>query len=854
LPRVVSRKLIGIGAARLGFVALAAGTVLAGLALAGAHPYALLAVTPLCWAGAALLVGTGRTLLPLPSRVALALALYTLIQAGPLPVWLLDALSPQSADVWARALHPFGETLSVGALSLDPGASLRESLKWATYGVSFAGASIVCDRYGRHACVVVVFLCALLIAGVTLAHGLLGATRVFGIYEPSFEPGRWRVGPFLNPNTLSGYLNLGIFSGLGLVYSRRMDEQRWLVVVGVAVLFGVSVLSGSRGGVWLMPIGLIAFFVLTQVSNRLRHQRRPSWQRRSALWLAIGLGVVFVGAGATQLTWEELRQQNVEKLFLAKNVLPMIADYPLFGVGRGAFETAFTAYAPAASNSVYAHPENLLAQWFSEWGVPVGGAALLAFAWAFRPVRLDVLGSGTATGAVVAVGLLVLQNMVDLGLELPGTALAVVWLLASIWRRDVEEPQSLRGLRIRDRRGLLLAASGALLWGLAAVHAPADALAARAQVHSSYQTLDLRTVSELTELRKELRSAMSRFPAEPYFSRIGAVAARRAGDSDPMPWIQRALERGLNQARSHLILAEILRDRGATLQALFELRRTAELDRALTSQVGDLAAAWASSIDELERAAPADARGSAVLVAAARRLSKADLRERALRAALQRDRSSTSALSELSRLLLRNLETGDCPSVNPCAEEALASARAWSVAEPFAAEPLECEARVLRKLGRPAEAALLLERRCPGLVDREHVRCLLARLDLARGQADPDGGELSQLATAAAREACRQLVNCANTLLSIGDTLRASNLLPEALVTYEQAAQQQPTASALLRVAEVAVSLERYSKAESALTRASGLVVRDTEEGRLIQKRRETLRREILLRTVAPQR
>jgi tetratricopeptide (TPR) repeat protein len=853
LPRVVSRKLAGAGRPRLGFALLAFGTAGAALALAGAHTYALLAIAPLCWAGAALLlVGRGSLPLPLPSRVAFALAVYTLVQAGPIPVWLLGVLSPNAADVWARALHPFGEALSVGALSLDPGASLRESLKWATYGVSFGGAALVCERYGRHACVLVVFLSALLIAIVTLAHGLLGATRVFGIYEPSFEPSRWRIGPFLNPNTLSGYLNLGIFSGLGLVYSRRMENGRWLVVIGVAVLFGVSVLTGSRGGVWLMPLGLVAFFVLTLTSHRWHHQRRPSWQRRSALWLAIGLGVVFVGAGATQLTWAELQQQNVEKLFLAKDVLPMVADHPLFGVGRGAFETAFAAYAPASANSIYAHPENFVLQWLSEWGVPFGVVALAAFAWAFRPARVDVLSSGTGIGAAVAVGLLLLQNLIDLGSELPAVGLAVVWLLASIWRREARQPPSGRGSQAPYRRAVLLVAPGILLWVLSAVDAPTDARAERREIHRAYQALDSGKASEVSKLRSELHAVMSRLPADPYFARIGAVVARRAGDSDPMPWIQRALERGLNQARTHLVLAQVLHDRGASLQALFELRRTAELDAALTSEVGDLAAAWASEIDELERAAPADARGSAVLVAAARRIPRADLRERALRAALQRDRASTSALRELARLLQRNLETGECPSSNPCADEALAAARAWSTAEPSAAEPLECEAHVLRKLGRPAEAALTLERRCPSLVEREHVRCLLARLDLARRLPDPDRGELSQLATTTAREACRQLPNCANTLLSIGDTLREANLLPEALLTYEQAVQQQPTAGALLRVAEVAVSLGRYSKAESTLTRAAGLIPRDTDDGRLIQQRREALRREILLRTIAP--
>jgi len=846
----VPRKLIGIGAPRLGFALLAAATAASGLALAGAHTYALLAIVPICWAGAAMSLAGTRSF-PLASQIALALAMWTLVQAGPQPLWLLGILSPKAADVWGRALYPFGDTLSVGALSLDPGASLREALKWATYGVTFAGAKAASERYGRHACVLVVFLSALLVAVVTLGHGLLGATRVLGIYEPSFDPNRWRLGPFLNSNTLSGYLNLGIFVGLGLVYSKRIEAKRWLVVVGVGLLFGVSVLSGSRGGVWMMPLGLVAFFVLTLTSRRARHRARSNWQRRSALWLALGLGVVFAGVGMTEVTWNELRQQNLEKLLLIEHVLPMIADYPLFGVGRGAFETAFAAYAPATTNSLYASPENFVVQWLSEWGLMGGGLALLAFAWAFRPSQLDLSESGSGIGAAVGVGLLLLQNLVDLGVELPAVALAAVWLLASLSRR-APEPAEAPAVRGRYNPAAVIAISGALLWLLVVVVAPSDARAARQEIHERFQALDPRKPNELSTFHDGLREAMARFPADPYFPRIGAVAARRAGDADPMPWVQRALERGVNQGATHLVTAQILQDRGARLQALFELRRTAELDPALASEVGALAAAWARGVEDLERAAPNDSRGSAVLVAAAVRVASPELREQALRAALRRDRASTSALRELARLLQRNVDNGSCMSSEPCVEEALQAARAWGVVEPAAAEPLELEAHVLRALGRPAEAALMLERRCPGLVDREHVRCLLARLDLARRQPGAGSGELSQLASAAAREACRQLSNCANTLLSIGDTLREASLLPEALVTYEQAAEQQPTTRALLRAADVAVALERYSTAESALVRAAALSPSDSEEGRLIKQRRETLRRELLLRSVSP--
>ena len=45
------------------------------------------------------------------------------------------------ADVWGRALLPFNERPVSGSISLDPGASAVECVKWLVYGCVFAVAS-----------------------------------------------------------------------------------------------------------------------------------------------------------------------------------------------------------------------------------------------------------------------------------------------------------------------------------------------------------------------------------------------------------------------------------------------------------------------------------------------------------------------------------------------------------------------------------------------------------------------------------------------------------------------------------------------------------------------------------------
>jgi hypothetical protein len=55
---------------------------------------------------------------------------------------VLKFLAPRNADVWERALRPFGSTPSMWAsISLDPGASHIEVLKWLVYAGVFALAA-----------------------------------------------------------------------------------------------------------------------------------------------------------------------------------------------------------------------------------------------------------------------------------------------------------------------------------------------------------------------------------------------------------------------------------------------------------------------------------------------------------------------------------------------------------------------------------------------------------------------------------------------------------------------------------------------------------------------------------------
>lgn len=817
-----------------------------GLALGGAHPATLVALAPVCFLGVALVLRCeSRTVrLPAPTIFALALAGYTLLQALPLPLSILRLLSPAAADTWARSLYPFAEDVTWGSISHDPGASLRESLKWSLYGALFLAATTIARRYGRHACALVVFVSALAVALTTVIHGLANAQRVFGIYDPTFEVARWRVGPLLNPNNLSGYLNLGGFSGLGLVLSRRWAAHRWLFAIGVATLFGVSVLSGSRGGVWLLPVGIVTFGILVFISVFVRG-RSVGGLRRSGvpILLCLGCSAAFAVLGATRITWAELLSTNFEKLRILKLVIPALRDYWLVGVGRGAFEGVFPAYAPPLANAVYSHPENLVAQWLLEWGVPVGGAAIAALVWAFRSGRSDILGSGVGIGAFVGLTTLLVQNFVDLGLELPSVAMLATWSLAVVRTPAAKAEEFV----LPQWYVPYLAATVMAVWVCALALGLPDAASRRQALHRQFLGTGRASEEGTHNLRVSLRDAMRAHPADPYFPRLGGMLAMVAGDSDPMPWVQRALERGINEARTHLLAANILARRGARAQALFELRRASELDPNLSEEVGALAAVWARNIDELQRAAPQGDAGARVLVAAAWKVSDHGLRQQALRTAFARDPKSVDALRGLARELVRTIESGSCGREYACAEEGVRMAEMLHRADPKRADPVELRAKALRLLGRWEEAEQVLDTGCRRLSGREQVRCLLSHLAHARLKPEPSPGEISRIATMAADQACVHLRECENVLVSIADALREAGNMPAALATYEQAVAQVPRIPTLIRVADAATSLGRYSLADAALARAAAMADDEAKHKYRIDERKDALRRAMLI-------
>jgi len=800
------------------------------LAVGSVHPISMvvfgsLATAALCIATWLRTAPGRRVPLSWPVLIVWALAAMCLLQVIPLPLSWLERIAPTTADIWSRSLLPLGEAApAVAPISLDPSATMIEALRWFSYGAVFAAASVVASRRGSRWGVTLVFAAAVVAAVTTVGHGLVGAEKVFGIYTPDFKPLPWHVGPLLNPNNLAGLLNLGALCGMGLLVAENPVLPRSLVAVGVAILVGVNVTSASRGGVLALCVGVVVLGVVAELSRRRRAQSQAATRRARVLVAgAVAVGVALAILAGTQSKWAELYNENIEKLEMVLMVRPVLGDFPLLGVGRGAFESVFPAYQVGSSAVVYTHAENFLAQWLVEWGIPVTVAAVFALAWHFRPQRVGVFRSALAAGAWIGVSILLAQNLFDLGLEVPALCFAIAVALGSLWgdQKRVTEPTVTA--RRSTKRNALRWAFGAATVGLLLIASNvygglSDVASDRASLKESLLSdKPPRTAQQRQQIRSQIRSFMRRHPAEPYFPLMGALLAWQENDSNPIPWLQRALERAKNNGKAHLLLAQVLKRHGALGQALMELRMAAETDAALVSAAAKLAVRWASNDEELGRVVPRGVNRAASWDALGRFHTNRKVAAGCDRRALKLDPKLTGPHSRLANDIVQKRRSGACQEEGQaCAEQLEQHAKVLEKQLPDSSAAARLRAAWMAAQGEPGKGEEALAKICDDM--RDYMLCQRKRTELAARIDDPE--RLRKAGKALMTAACIEQQRCAQMATWIGDLHMGRQEWGSAVASYARAARDGETVQRLLKLADASSKAGFSAQAVRALEKA----------------------------------
>jgi tetratricopeptide (TPR) repeat protein len=442
-----------------------------------------------------------------------------------------------------------------------------EVLKGVAYMLAFSTALRIARR--REGAVFLgsaVVVTGLVLAIAALLHPAFGARKLYGIWEPA-NP-YLRLAPVLNPNNLAQYLNLAICLALSACLARKAPVPRPLSGVAVLFLCATQAWIASRGGVATMLLGVA--LVLGILLTRLAKSHGPRTLASSSLLLgaAAFASILMFVLGGSERASSELLDTDLSKLSVFGDALKMARAYFVFGAGRGSFESAFPAFRDIPGHVTFTHPENLLLQWLTEWGAPVTVAGLCAIGYALRPTTVFARSS-SAAGAWAGIIAVAAQNLVDLGSEIPGVALAAVVCGAIVVAGATGRRFPSRHETPRSTRRLVPAAC--LMSALCAIVTASLGIGEEvSQDKRALYTL-MTEHAGARKVRALARAAMLRHAGEPYFPFLAAEQTFQARDESAMPWIEATLERARVYGPAHLLLARFVAPRSPS-QARFEYR------------------------------------------------------------------------------------------------------------------------------------------------------------------------------------------------------------------------------------------------------------------------------------------
>ena len=702
----------------------------------------------------------------------LGLIAVTLLQLIPLPSLIVEHLAPSLFNVRSRALAPIdGAPPSFVPLPLDVPFTVTELGKLGLYTAVYIGAAHWTKRHGPTFILRLTALTGMAAASIFIAHRVLLLDKIYGFYVPlHVNVGTANIcAPLVNANHMAGLLGLTTTTAIGCALTVTERSERFLLVGIAALGGGALMLTLSRGGIAAFVIGQILFFGLRLVARQRGHHSTDSGHLSFLpIGLAISLGLGFFAAQDAIIG--EFVGGNIKKLDMAFEGIPLIAEFWPTGVGRGGFGVAFQMVSSMAANNTATHAENIIVQILADYGVPIGGAALMLTGIVIGgflksvPKRTD---TAAALAALVAFGI---HNLVDFNSEIPGVAVVAVALAGVL----TGGKSTRHGTHRRHLSPWLLAGTAtlSLLSGIVCL-----TYVSKYHRDTEERRLIAKWDSPSNPLyeKSAMKAALLRHPADWFIPYIKGVRAYHLKTENPLPWLARAIELNPNSALAHLYIGGTLLRAGHLSQALLELRLAVRSRPDLVFTAARLMVAFSPRFETLKGAAitrndrlllwPAIA-GALAGQGNDPEAEKADI------AILQEDATNPQSLARHARRLA---ERGDIST-------ALILAKRLGKNPDLALSGTLLEAEIQRKSGALGPAVTLLEK---GLVHHGNHPALLTELALAKQHSGDFKGaiETIQLLKTTEKTAERRalaVVHEANILLAEGRTQSAIAKLREA--------------------------------------------------------------------------
>ena len=366
---------------------------------------------------------------------------------------LRDAASP-APEPTSRDPQPPGRWPTI---SLHPGATV-EMLFW--YLALLAAFLVISERVEQREVAVAYRLTMFGLFGALAVIGLLDAVagngKLLWIREP-LSGGR-HLGPYVNATHFAGAMELAApwLLGHGWMALRREGTAAFrrggsapATLACGALCLAAGLVAASKMAGALLAVAVVALAWLGLRS------------RRSRVLLVAGVALLTVPAAIVlQATTLGRRFRDFlaatggdiggyERIVAWKAGLDMLADFPLFGCGFGAFPQVFPAYLPAGEAGSWLRVHNDWLEVALEGGaVAFVLVAWLAIAWVRRAARAAGRRSGAGTsrdlgrlGLWLGLASLSIHAVVDFNHQIPANALLFVTVAAIALAPDLLAPR-----------------------------------------------------------------------------------------------------------------------------------------------------------------------------------------------------------------------------------------------------------------------------------------------------------------------------------------------------------------------------------------------------------------------------
>jgi hypothetical protein len=443
-------------------------------ALGGLYPWAYWPLLGACSALgiAGFLAGGLRRRPEIPGSLLVGFTLVVLavsVQLVPLPRSVLTRVSP-AADrlLQQHDLVYANDSNTPHPLSIQPESSRLLLAFLFGFSIFFLGVTAALPRlsWRRLARGLVWLGAALALLGIVQKATF--TREIYGLWSSPL--GGESFGPFLNKNHFAGWMLMNLPVAIGYFYAlaaanghqrtwnwrRRLlwlstNEANEILLVGTAILLMAFalVMTLSRSGIGIF------LFVLTMTGSLIRRSRPARLDRKLAIAslpvLAV-FAVTWVGIDAVVARFLALPGSNLGgRVGIWRDTLRIVKDFPLTGSGLDTYATAIRYYQTFELRTYFPWAHNDYLQLAAEGGLLVGIPFAILVALFVRQIRHrlreenDSVSYGIRVGAVIGLGAIALQELVDFSLQHPAHAalFAVLCALATAPAPPISVPPHL---------------------------------------------------------------------------------------------------------------------------------------------------------------------------------------------------------------------------------------------------------------------------------------------------------------------------------------------------------------------------------------------------------------------------